>query len=280
MSEYLRPTDLDEALEALGSRSWVVLAGGTDFYPARVGRPLDEDVLDITALGTLRRIEDRTDHYHIGSLTTWTDLVRAELPPWFLGLVLAAREIGGVQIQNAGTICGNVRNASPAADGVPNLLALEARVELASRTGTRSVPIDEFITGNRQTVKKRDELVTGLAIPKPKRVAVANFLKLGARKYLVISIAMVAVVVEVEPDDTVAAARVAVGSCSVVALRLGELERSLVGRPIAEPLGNAARAEHLSRLSPIDDVRASAEYRLDAALSLVRRALDGLSVAP
>ena len=275
MSEYLRPTDLDETLQALGSKRWVVLAGGTDFYPARVGRPLDDDVLDITALA-LRGIEDRTDHYHIGSLTTWTDLMRADLPPWFLGLKLAAREIGGVQIQNAGTLCGNVCNASPAADGVPNLLALEARVEVASRTGMRSVSIDEFITGNRRTTLQPDELVTGLTIPKPKRVAVANFLKLGARKYLVISIAMVAIVVEVEPDETIAGARVAVGSCSVVALRLGELEAALVGRSLSEPLGGVVRPEHLAPLSPIDDVRGSAEYRREAALSLVRRALDGL----
>ena len=278
MSEYLRPTDLDEALQALGSKRWVVLAGGTDFYPARVGRPLDDDVLDITALA-LRGIEDRTDHYLIGSLTTWTDLMRADLPPWFRGLKLAAREIGGVQIQNAGTICGNVCNASPAADGVPNLLALEARVCVASRAGTRSVLIDEFITGNRKTLLQPDELVTGLAIPKPKRVAVANFLKLGARKYLVISIAMVAIVVEVEPDETVAAARVAVGSCSLVALRLGELEAALVGRSLSEPLGRVVRPDHLAPLSPIDDVRGSAEYRREAALSLVRRALDGLGAA-
>ena len=224
MSSYLRPAELSEALEALSAEKRVIVAGGTDFYPARVGKPLVENFLDITAISGLRAIEERDDHYYIGSLTTWTDLLREPLPSWFDGLKLAAREIGGVQIQNAGTICGNVCNASPAADGVPNLMTLEAEVQMASARGERSVPIKAFITGNRQTVLQSDELVTGLKIPTPKRPARAHFLKLGARKYLVISIVMVAAVVEVE-SEAVATARIAVGSCSVVAQRLKELER-------------------------------------------------------
>jgi CO/xanthine dehydrogenase FAD-binding subunit len=278
MSTYLRPTELSEALEALSAEKRVIIAGGTDFYPARVGKPLDDKVLDITALAELRGVDEREGHYHIGSLTTWTDLLRTPLPSWFDGLKLAAREIGGIQIQNAGTICGNICNASPAADGVPNLMALEAEVQIASARGKRSVPIGAFITGNRQTVLGFDELVTGLVIPKPKRVALANFLKLGARKYLVISIVMVAAVAEVE-SDAVAAARVAVGSCSVVARRLTELERDLVGRPLDGKLGDVVRPDHLSALSPIDDVRGTAKYRNDAALTLVRRTLNGLGGA-
>ncbi len=278
MSSYLRPAELSEALEALSAEKRVIVAGGTDFYPARVGKPLVENFLDITAISGLRAIEERDDHYYIGSLTTWTDLLREPLPSWFDGLKLAAREIGGVQIQNAGTICGNVCNASPAADGVPNLMTLEAEVQMASARGERSVPIKAFITGNRQTVLQSDELVTGLRIPTPKRPARAHFLKLGARKYLVISIVMVAAVVEVE-SEAVAAARIAVGSCSVVAQRLKELEREIVGRRLNAELGDVARADHLSSLSPIDDVRGTAAYRNDAALTIVRRTLSELGGA-
>ncbi len=278
MSTYLRPAELSEALEALSAEKRLIIAGGTDFYPARVGKPLDEKVLDITAISGLRAIEERDDHYYIGSLTTWTDLLRKPLPSWFDGLKLAAREIGGVQIQNAGTICGNVCNASPAADGVPNLMTLQAEVQMASARGERSVPIEAFITGNRHTVLQSGELVTGLKIPTPKRPARAHFLKLGARKYLVISIVMVAAVVEVE-SEAVAAARIAVGSCSVVARRLKELERDVVGRPLDTTLGAVAHAEHLSSLSPIDDVRGTAAYRNDAALTLVRRTLSELGGA-
>ena len=278
MSSYLRPAELSEALEALSAEKRVIVAGGTDFYPARVGKPLVENFLDITAISGLRAIEERDDHYYIGSLTTWTDLLREPLPSWFDGLKLAAREIGGVQIQNAGTICGNVCNASPAADGVPNLMTLEAEVQMASARGERSVPIKAFITGNRQTVLQSDELVTGLRIPTPKRPARAHFLKLGARKYLVISIVMVAAVVEVE-SEAVATARIAVGSCSVVAQRLKELEREIVGRRLNAELGDVARADHLSSLSPIDDVRGTAAYRNEAALTIVRRTLSELGGA-
>ena len=104
-----------------------MIAGGTDFYPARVERPADEDVLDISGLGELRRIKAMPRYFRIGAGVTWSDLMRADLPRSFDGLKLAAREIGGIQIQNTGTIAGNICNASPAADSLPNLLALDTR---------------------------------------------------------------------------------------------------------------------------------------------------------
>lgn len=276
MASYIRPTKLEEALAALESDALTIVAGGTDFYPARVGRPLDDDVLDVSALGGLRRIEDGGDHFHVGALCTWTDLIRAELPPWFDGLKLAAREVGGVQIQNAGTIVGNVCNASPAADGVPCLLAVDAEVMLASSSGTRALPLSAFIVGNRRTVRRPDEMVVGIRLPKPPHPARSTFLKLGARKYLVISIAMVAGVVEAAPDGTVAAARIAVGSCSEVAQRLPSLEARLAGKPLGVSLGDVATRHDLAPLRPIDDVRGTAPYRTDAALTLVRRVLNQL----
>ena len=274
MGRYLRPTELTEALEALNAGQFDILAGGTDFYPARVGKPIKEDVLDITALPGMRAIEDRGDHWHIGALTTWTDVIRATLPAYFDGLKLSAREVGGVQIQNAGTVCGNLCNASPAADGVPPLLTLDTVVELAAHSGTRTVPLRDFITGNRKTDRKPAEIVTGLSVPKPHDRAASTFLKLGARKYLVISIVMLAVVIEPTDDNSVGAARVAVGACSPVARRVPALEEALAGQPIGDLLGTVVRAEHLDEvLAPIDDVRGSADYRQDAALEFVRRGL-------
>lgn len=276
---YLRPRTLDDALAALSAGAPVVLAGGTDFYPARVGRAIDDDILDISGIAGLRGITEADDHVRIGALTTWSEIIAAALPPWFDGLKLAAREVGGVQIQNAGTVAGNICNASPAADGVPPLLTLDAEVELASARGRHAMRLANFIIGNRETRRARDEVVTGLRIPKPDRPARATFLKLGARRYLVISIAMVAAVIERDADGTVAAARIAVGSCSAVARRLHLLERELVGQPLAAGLGSLAEARHLSLLSPIDDVRGTAPYRRDAALTLVRRVLDALGSA-
>ncbi|MDJ0947505.1 MAG: xanthine dehydrogenase family protein subunit M [Alphaproteobacteria bacterium] len=280
MGGYLRPGAVQDALEALDRRGLTIVSGGTDFYPARVGQPLDDDILDISGLAELRGITETDSHHVIGAITTWTDVIRASLPPYFDGLKLAAREVGGLQIQNAGTVCGNICNASPAADGVPPLLALDARVELSSRNGVRSLPLTEFIIGNRKTARRPDELVTGLTIPKPANPAMSGFLKLGARRYLVISIVMVAGVLERAPDGTVAAARLAVGSCSEVARRMLGLERVLAGRPIGPELGSAAMEEHVELLAPIDDVRGTAEYRQEAALTLVRRLLRALGSAP
>lgn len=277
MSSYLRPTELDEALQALAAGDRIIVAGGTDFYPARVGKPVDEDILDVTAIGGLRRIEQRGDHFHIGATATWTDLIRADLPEWFRAMKQAAREVGGVQIQNAGTIVGNICNASPAADGVPGLVALDASVLLGSVSGEREVPISEFVLGNRKTARKRDEMVLGLNIPVCGTGARSTFLKLGARKYLVISIVMVSAVLEVAADGTVARLRVAVGSCSEVAKRLAALEADLAGKPADGSLAERVTEDHIAPLSPIGDVRGSAEYRSDAALTLVRRAIAELT---
>jgi CO/xanthine dehydrogenase FAD-binding subunit len=272
---YFRPAAVDEALQALAARPLTVLAGGTDHYPARVGRNPEEDILDLTALASLRGISRDGGGWRIGATTTWTDVLEAELPPLFDALKLAAREVGGVQIQNAATVAGNLCNASPAADGVPALLALDAEVELASARGRRSLSLSQFILGPRKTALARDEIVTAMRIPAPRHEARSHFLKLGARRYLVISIAMVAIVLETE-GRSIRAARIAVGACSPVACRLPLLEKELRGINLAEA-PRSVRAEHLAALQPIDDVRGSAEYRLDAALVLVKRGLESLA---
>jgi CO/xanthine dehydrogenase FAD-binding subunit len=187
----------------------------------------------------------------------------------------AAREIGGIQIQNRGTVAGNLCNASPAADGVPPLLALDAEIELRSSAGARRLPLADFIVGNRRTLRRPDEILTRVIVPRRLDDAKSTFLKLGARCYLVISIVMVAAVVKTDGSGhVVEEARIAVGSCSATAQRLAALERALAGAPARPGLGATASAHHLSPLSPIDDVRATASYRDDAALILVRRALE------
>ena len=206
MGAYLRPRGLEEALQAL-TRPFTVLAGGTDFYPARVGRAVIEDVLDIAGIAALRGISETAAGWRLGATTTWSELVEADLPPMFDGLKQAAREVGGRQIQNAGTIAGNICNASPAADGVPALLALDAEVELASRDGARRLPLASFITGVRTTAREPGELVVALHVPRPRAEARSAFLKLGARRYLVISIAMASTLVEVDGREGQGGAR-------------------------------------------------------------------------
>jgi CO/xanthine dehydrogenase FAD-binding subunit len=271
---YLRPKSLDEALDALARLKPQLLAGGTDFYPALGEKQPLGPLLDITALQEIRGIHKERDSYRFGALTTWSEIVNAPLPRCFDALKSAGREIGGVQIQNRGTIAGNLCNASPAADGVPPLLALDAEVELLSRRGRRSVPLAEFIIGNRKTARSSDEIVTGVIVPRGLEAASSVFLKLGARRYLVISIVMVAAVIDISGDGKVQEARLAVGSCATRAQRLTALEATLVGKPMADGLGAVASPEHMAALSPIDDMRASAAYRNEAALTLVRRAIN------
>ena len=275
MANYLRPHGLEEALGAL-QRPFTVLAGGTDFYPARVGRTIDEDVLDISAIADLRGISATSTGWRLGATATWGELIAAELPPLFNGLKQAARDVGGRQFQNAGTIAGNLCNASPAADGVPPLLALDAEIEIAHRSGARRVPLSAFITGNRRTVLMPGELVVAIHVPKPVDDARSAFLKLGARRYLVISIVMAAATLEIS-GGRVARARVAVGACSAVAQRLPALEAALSGAALDRSLGTQVAPEHLAPLAPIDDVRGTAGYRNDAALTLLRRLLQGFA---
>ena len=268
---YLRPRTLRDAVEALAAPEVGILAGGTDFYPALGERRVSGTVLDLTAIPELRGIETGPERIRIGAATTWTEVIRAPLPRAFEALKAAAREVGSVQIQNRATVAGNLCNASPAADGVPPLLALDAEVELLSVRGERRVPLASFITGNRKTLRASSEIVTAILVPRTIEGPSA-FLKLGARRYLVISIAMVAAILEADPSGRVAQARVAVGSCSPVAKRLTQLEGELVGAKL-DAVGARVEPRHLDMLSPIDDLRGTAAYRRDAARTLVARAL-------
>ena len=272
---YLVAASLSEALEALGKGNAAVVAGGTDWFPAQGTRPLTGDLIDITRVPGLRGISRDGAGWRIGGATTWTDVIRADLPPAFDGLKAAAREVGSIQIQNAGTVAGNLCNASPAADGVPPLLTLGADVELASTHGTRRMPLSDFLKGPRQTARMPGEVLTALMIPDLPATAQGAFLKLGARQYLVISIAMVAALVSVK-DGRIDSAAVAVGSCSATAQRLPALEADLKGRSAADVLAAGSALitpAHLAPLAPIADVRGSAEYRMEAAATLCARAL-------
>ncbi|MCR9213967.1 MAG: xanthine dehydrogenase family protein subunit M [Proteobacteria bacterium] len=280
MGEYRQPHTLEELQTALKAGTAQILAGGTDFYPARVGQPLTQNVIDITRVSGLRGVTEYPDHWRIGATTTWTDIIRESLPPIFDGLKLAAREVGGCQVQNAGTIGGNLCNASPAADGVPVLLSLEAEVEISNGENVQRLKLEEFILGNRRTALQEGSVLTAILIPKPaEEDARSMFLKLGARKYLVISLVMVAMVVEMDASGKISTCRIAVGACSEVAMRLTSLEAELTGHKLTLSLLDNVTEDKVKLLSPLDDVRASREYRLDAAVTLIRRTIERLVTA-
>ena len=265
--QYIRPKTLDAALETLSKGSWTIAAGCTDLFPATERKVLPGRVLDITAIPELRGIRKENDGVWFGATTTWRDIIDADLPAAFDGLKLAAREVGAMQIQNRGTLAGNICNASPAADGVPPLLTLNAEVVLTSATGTRRLVLAEFLRGPRKTTLNDKELVSGVFVPNASLDGQSHFRKLGARKYLVISITMCAARILVE-NGIVTQAALAIGSCGPDAARLPKVESALIGQPLdARLIDDATVAVHLS---PIDDARADAEYRAHAAAEVLR----------
>ncbi len=272
MGIYHRPGKLKDALAVLATTGAQTVAGCTDVFAATEAQGLRGDVLDVTAIEGLRGISETASGWSIGAATTWREIIDTRLPRAFDMLQQAACEVGGAQVQNAGTVAGNICNASPAADGMPPLLALDARVELVSVHGVRVVDLAQFVTGPRETVLRSDELVSAILIPANSVCGHSRFLKLGARKHLVISIAMVAVRLAVEEGEITDAA-ICAGACGPVAKRASTLEKALIGASAkgADQLVNPALLDGV--LAPISDVRGDAGYREAAALELVQRAI-------
>jgi CO/xanthine dehydrogenase FAD-binding subunit len=289
VQRYLRPRTLDEALalraETASAAPLTILAGGTDVYPVRTQRAAwfeaySRDVLDLSLVPELGGITRDAGGIRLGAMATWSAIAEAELPAGLAMLKQASRQVGGVQIQNRGTVGGNLCNASPAADGVPPLLALDAEIELASQSGSRRLKLADFVLGNRKTALAPDEFLVAVHIPAQPEQARSTFLKLGARAYLVISIVSVAALIALDDQGRIDAARIALGACSAAPQRLQALERRLIGQPVSPALAAGIAATDLASLAPIDDVRASAAYRREAALVLVRRALAELLSSP
>src|SRR6185436_12522048 len=255
----LEPASLRDALRMLRDEGPLVpLAGCTDLYVTlNFGTLSATRFLDLWRLPTLRRIALSDGMLSIGALATFTEimqspLVRRRLPM----LAAAAREIGGVQIQNRGTIGGNVANASPAGDTLPVLAAADATVVLASTAGTRRVLFTDFYTGYRQSVRRPDELIVAFEIPAVH--GQQRFRKVGTRAAQAISKVVLAAVVGDRP-------RIAFGSVAPTVLRARRTEAALAaGASIDE-----AQATLIAEIAPIDDIRSTAEYRRRVAANLL-----------
>ena len=259
--ELFEPRSLDEALRMIRSDGPLVpIAGCTDvFVNLHFGTTPARRFLNLWPLDELRGIEARGGVLRIGGLTTYTELIRSDVVrDWLPSLVAAAREVGGVQIQNRGTIAGNVANGSPAGDSLPVLAAVDAVVVLRSVDGERRVPFPAFYTGYRTTVIRPDELIVAVEVP---RVEGRQwFRKVGTRAAQAISKVVIAAVRAPRP-------RIALGSVAATVVRLPATEECLAsGGSIDE-----AQRVLASEIRPIDDVRSTAEYRLRVAGNLLRQ---------
>ena len=256
----LEPKSLADALKMLRDEGPLVpLAGCTDLYVSlNFGTLKDSRFLNLWRLAPrLRAIEMRGGLMSIGALATHTELIRSALVQRRLPmLAAAAREIGGVQIQNRGTIGGNVANASPAGDTLPVLAAADATVVLASTAGTRRVLFTDFYTGYRQSVRRPDELIVAFEIPAVH--GQQRFRKVGTRAAQAISKVVLAAVVGDRP-------RLAFGSVAPTVLRARRTEAALAaGASIDE-----AQATLIAEIAPIDDIGSTAEYRRRVAANLL-----------
>jgi CO/xanthine dehydrogenase FAD-binding subunit len=262
--ELLEPRSLAHALEMLrearANGGLVPLAGCTDLYVSlNFGTLEGRRFLDLWGLDELRRIEIARGVLSIGALATYTQIIRSPLVRRRLPfLVAASREIGGVQIQNRGTIGGNIANASPAGDSLPVLAAADAVVVLRSATQTRRVPFDDFYTGYRTTVRQPDELIVAVEIP-PIRGG-QWFRKVGTRAAQAISKVVMAAVRAPRP-------RIALGSVAPVVIRARRTEDALAAGASLHEAERLLAAE----IWPIDDLRSTADYRRQVTVNLLRR---------
>ena len=255
-----RPRTLRNALRLLATEALEPIAGCTDVYVGlQFGTAKATRFLDLWGLDELRGIRRAGGGVHIGALTTYTDLIRSRLVQARVPmLVAAAREVGGAQIQNRGTIGGNIANASPAGDTLPVLAAAGARVVLVSESGERTVPLTAFYTGYRATVRRADELVAAIEIP---RIDGRQWWrKVGTRRAQAISKVMMAAV----RGEQVRIALGAVAPTVVVAARAAEVLAG--GGPLAD-----AQAALEGEIAPIDDLRSSRDYRRAVAVNLLAR---------
>ncbi len=269
------PTTLTEAYRLLGSDAWTPIAGGTDLMvriTGEIGEP-PERLLDIWRLEELRGIALSPDgSLLIGALSTWTELRRSALVLRHMpALAEAAATIGAVQIQNRGTIGGNVVNASPAGDSLPVLLAADARIVVGGPRGERTVVATDFWTGYRATARAPDELLLRIEVPLPAGRRV-RFRKVGTRRAQAIS--KVVMAVSFRSDAGVwEEVRVALGSVAATPIRVLAAEAVLEGARIDEAVADRAAAALSAAINPIDDVRSTAVYRREVSGRILHRLL-------
>lgn len=269
------PRTLAAAYDLLAEGGWTPIAGGTDLMvriTGEIGEP-PERMLDIWHLDELRGVTLHGGSLVMGALTTYSDLRRSALVTAYLPvLVEAAATIGAAQIQNRGTIGGNIANASPAGDTLPVLLATDTRIVLGSARGERTIAAADFWTGYRTTARADDELVLRVEVPLPAGRA-ERFRKVGTRRAQAISKVVMALAWVPDASGAWHDVRVAFGSIAAVPVRVGEVESVLEGALVDPPVTERARSALEASIRPIDDVRSTADYRRAVSGRILARVL-------
>jgi len=274
----ISPATLSEAFDILAQNNgtWRPFAGGTDLMVLlEAGKLPHKNYLNIWKLPELRGIEVTDACVSLGALTTYTEIQRHEiLRAEFPMLCQAAKETGGIAIQNRATLGGNIVNASPAADSPPALLAYDAELELVSKRGERRIPYFKFHTAYKQMDKRPDELLRAIRLPRAPNQLTHYYRKVGTRKAQAISKVCFAAVGSMT-DGKIESVRIAFGSIAPIPFRCVQTENALRNQTIDSVA--AAREALASEISPIDDLRSTRDYRLRVSLNLLEDFINELS---
>lgn len=276
--EFLEPQSLQEAIAMAKAKgkSARFIAGGTDLIiQARKSSTWPETIINLQRLKGIGEIASRNREFTLGALVTHRQIESDER---FLGALMALREsacvVGGHQVRNVATVGGNICNASPAADLVPILLCLNADLTLVGASGSRAMPLSEFIEGPRKTARASNEVLTEIGFTSPASSFGSAFLKAGRRRAMEISIVAMAGIVCKSTNGTMKDVRLAMGAAGPKAIRLTEVETFLEGKAISRVVLDEAGKLAAAAASPIDDVRASARFRRHLVAVYVQRVIE------
>lgn len=274
---YHQVTTIDQALHLLHDHqaNARIMAGGTDLLlELERGQRHADVIIDITRLADLADITHTNRKISIGGLVTHNQVVaNADIIAHALPLAQASWEIGAPQIRNRATVVGNIITASPANDTITPLMALGASVSLASTSGIREIPLSQFYTGYRQTVMRPDELITHVHFPAMTNSSRGIFIKLGLRKAQAIAVINVALILDFNPDDTIKDATITLGCVAPTIISLPQVAQSLIGQSLTPDLIRQTALACASIPTPINDIRAPADYRTEMIGILVSRGL-------
>ena len=274
MTQVLLPSGLNEVWDLLDREpEALVYAGGTDLLVRRREGMIDGPVLiGLEGISEIRGVRDEGDQIWIGAGSTHTRLLHEPLVQQHLPvLIQALRTLGSPPIRNMGTIGGNICTASPAGDTLPPLYVLDACVILHSANRVREIPIGAFITGPGKTGLNKGEILTGVRVKKPSGYTLHHYEKVGQRRALACCVAGMAAVIKVSPSGIIEAARLAWGSVAPTVAVFPDVEASLIGCPLSPAVLEQAAVLARKAVTPIDDVRASADYRRLVAGNLLLR---------
>ena len=282
--QYFAPQKTEEALEILSryGKEIKVIAGGTDLLVQYYDRLYEiNSWLDLKNIKELKKIRISKNQIEIGAMVTHAQLEKSEdIKKYFPILSQAAADIGSPQIRNRGTIGGNIVNASPAGDLLAPLMAYDAQFRLFSIQGEKIVPAEEFFIGPKKTILEPAQLLTRIILPLPSERTYGCWIKIGKRKALIIATITLALVVEMDEDNkTVKDVRTCLGSVAPTPIEIKEIRKKMIGKKFNQLDFNQLGQIVEDKISPIDDIRGTREYRKDVAKNIMINALEEIDSA-